>query len=61
MIAKISNSVIKKLTPGEKVYDVRDLNLKGFLIRVHPSGNMSYIPEFLQNARFGLSLFAMVF
>jgi len=36
MQAKISNSLLKTLQPQEKVYDVRDVHLKGFLIRVHP-------------------------
>lgn len=54
MIAKIGNSLIKKLIPGEKVYDVRDLNLKGFLIRVHPSGSMSYICQYKRGRRVNL-------
>jgi integrase len=54
MIAKIGNSLIKKLVPGEKVYDVRDLNLKGFLIRVHPSGSMSYICQYKRGRRVNL-------
>jgi hypothetical protein len=54
MIAKIGNSLIKKLVPGEKVYEVRDLNLKGFLIRVHPSGSMSYIYQYTRGRRINL-------
>ena len=54
MIAKIGNSLIKKLIPGEQVYDVRDLNLKGFLIRVHPSGSMSYICQYKRGHRVNL-------
>lgn len=54
MIAKIGNSLIKQLIPGEKVYDVRDINLKGFLIRVHPSGSMSYICQFKRGRRINL-------
>lgn len=54
MIAKIGNSLIKKLVPCEKVYDVRDLNLKGFLIRVHPSGSMSYICQYTRGRRINL-------
>jgi len=54
MIAKIGNSLIKKLVPGDKVYDVRDLNLKGFLIRVHPSGSMSYICQYARGRRINL-------
>ena len=54
MIAKIGNSLIKQLIPSEKVYDVRDINLKGFLIRVHPSGSMSYICQFKRGRRINL-------
>ncbi len=54
MQAKISNSLIKTLLPAEKVYDVRDLNLKGFLIRVHPSGSMSYICQYKRGRRINL-------
>ena len=54
MLAKISNSLIKTLLPEEKVYDVRDLNLKGFLIRVHPSGSMSYICQYKRGRRINL-------
>lgn len=51
MQAKISNSLIKTLVPGDKVYDVRDIHLKGFLIRVHPTGNMSYICQYQRGRR----------
>jgi site-specific recombinase XerD len=54
MIAKIGNSLIKKLVPAEKVYDVRDTHLKGFLVRVHPSGNMSYICQYKRGRRINL-------
>ncbi|MCX7115039.1 MAG: site-specific integrase [Gammaproteobacteria bacterium] len=54
MQAKISNSLIKTLLPGEKVYDVRDLHLKGFLIRVHPSGGMSYVCQYKRGRRVNL-------
>ncbi|MBA2649744.1 MAG: site-specific integrase [Legionella sp.] len=54
MITKIGNSLIKQLIPGEKVYDVRDINLKGFLIRVHPSGSMSYICQYKRGRRVNL-------
>ena len=54
MQAKINNSLLKNLIPAEKVYDVRDLNLKGFLIRVHPSGGMSYICQYKRGRRINL-------
>lgn len=42
MIAAITNSLIKTLKPHKERYDVRDKALKGFMIRVFPSGKMSY-------------------
>lgn len=54
MQAKISSALIKTLLPQEKVYDVRDIHLKGFLIRVHPSGSMSYICQYKRGHRVNL-------
>ena len=54
MLAKISNSLLKTLHPQEKVYDVRDVHLKGFIIRVHPSGSMSYICQYKRGRRINL-------
>lgn len=54
MQVRINNSLIKTLLPAEKVYDVRDINLKGFLIRVHPSGSMSYICQYKRGRRINL-------
>ena len=54
MQAKINSSLLKTLLPSEKVYDVRDHNLKGFLIRVHPSGGMSYICQYKRGRRVNL-------
>jgi len=54
MQAKISNSLIKTLLPAEKVYDVRDAHLKGFLIRVQPSGSMSYVCQYKRGRRINL-------
>ncbi|PIQ44079.1 MAG: recombinase [Gammaproteobacteria bacterium CG11_big_fil_rev_8_21_14_0_20_46_22] len=42
MIAAITNSLIKTLKPSKERYDVRDTTLKGFMVRVFPSGKMSY-------------------
>lgn len=40
--AHISVVVIKNLQPGEKPYEVVDDQIRGFLVRVQPSGNISY-------------------
>lgn len=52
MLAKISNSLIKTLVPEEKrAYDVRDISLKGFLVRVHPTGSMCYMCQYSRGGR----------
>lgn len=42
----ITESLIKKLKPSGSRYDVRDGSLKGFMIRVTPTGTMSYTVEY---------------
>tara|TARA_R110002073_G_scaffold38346_5_gene110045 strand:+ start:7786 stop:9033 length:1248 start_codon:yes stop_codon:yes gene_type:complete len=42
MQEKLSSSVIKALTPGPKPFEVVDTQIKGFLVRVQPSGRMTY-------------------
>jgi len=55
MQALIGNSTIKVLKPQDKPYEVRDTRLKGFLVRVQPSGSMSYIVEYGRGKRITLS------
>ncbi len=42
MQAKLTAQTIRSLHPGDKPYEVVDIDLKGFLLRVQPSGVMSY-------------------
>ncbi len=42
MKAKLSNRTIQALRPYDKPFEVVDLELKGFLLRVQPSGAMTY-------------------
>lgn len=42
----LTNTLISQLKPKAKTYDVRDRELKGFLVRVYPSGTMSYRCEY---------------
>lgn len=51
MQAKIGNSLVSRLTPEAKPYEVRDTQLKGFVLRVQPSGSMSYIVEYGRGKR----------
>ena len=50
MKAKINNTLIKKLLPEDKEYEVHDIDLKGFILRVFPSGTMRYVCQY-QRAR----------
>jgi len=54
MKAVIGNSLIAKLKPKEKQYDIRDVNLKGFLIRVTPTGKMSYVCQYGRGRRMNI-------
>lgn len=42
MKAKITNSLIKTLTPREGPYEVADRSMSGFLARVQPTGSVTY-------------------
>jgi integrase len=42
----ISNSLLPKLKPQCKYYEIRDQKLKGFILRVQPSGDMYYRCEY---------------
>lgn len=42
MQAKLSNSLLPKLAPKEKPYEVNDTDIKGFLLRVQPTGKITY-------------------
>jgi integrase len=52
MQAAISDRLIKSLKPDKvKPYEVRDTKIKGFLLRVQPTGSMSYYCEFKRGKR----------
>ncbi|MDX2105772.1 MAG: tyrosine-type recombinase/integrase [Candidatus Melainabacteria bacterium] len=48
---KITNRTVSKLKPQEKPYEVRDTGLKGLLLRVQPSGVMTYYFEYARGKR----------
>lgn len=54
MKALIGNSLISKLKPRSKEYDVRDTKLSGFIIRVNPSGKMSYVCQYKRGRRINI-------
>lgn len=51
MIATINNTLLKKLAPRSNSYDVRDSQIKGFMIRVYPTGRMSFKCEYTRGKR----------
>lgn len=50
----ISNSLLSKLKPESKTYDIWDTKLTGFILRVLPSGNMVYRCEYGRGRRITL-------
>ena len=46
MEAKINNSLLPKLTSDIKPYEVRDVDLKGFLVRVQPTGKLTFYCDY---------------
>jgi len=51
MKAVISNRLLKKLKPQRKPYEVRDIQLKGFIVRIQPSGITSYLVQYGRGKR----------
>lgn len=51
MKATINTSLLARLQPGEKPYDVRDDKLTGFLVRVNLSGKLLYMCEYARGKR----------
>lgn len=52
MKALINNSLLTRIASAEKQYDIWDTKLKGFILRVHPNGNMFYRCEYARGKRF---------
>jgi integrase len=51
MKQSITNALLKTLTPQAKPYEVRDTQLTGFLLRVQPTGTMTYYVEYARGQR----------
>ena len=51
MQAIISAALVKALRPSAKPFEVRDTRVKGFLLRVQPSGSMTYYAEYARGKR----------
>jgi integrase len=51
MRAMITQDLVRNLRPEAKPYEVRDPRLKGFLLRVQPTGVMTYYAEYGRGKR----------
>jgi integrase len=51
MRAVISNGLLKTIQPVAKPYEIWDSKLTGFLIRVQPSGRMTYMCQYARGKR----------
>lgn len=49
--ALITVSLVNKLKPEDKRYEVRDTELKGFMVRVSPSGVKTYAVQYKRGGR----------
>jgi integrase len=54
MKAKINNTLVKKLFPEDKEYEVHDTDLKGFILRVFPSGTMRYVCQYKRGGKINI-------
>lgn len=50
----IGNQLLRRIEPGEKPYEIHDQRMKGFLLRVQPSGVMTYIAQYRRGKRMAL-------
>ena len=60
MQAAISISVVKQLRPAAKPFEVRDTRVKGFLLRVQPSGSMTYYAEYRRGKRIAIGRYDVI-
>jgi len=51
MIRVINKQLLSQLLPEEKPYEVRDVKLTGFLLRVQPTGRKTYICQYARGRR----------
>lgn len=51
MKVRITKDFLKKIQPKSKPYEIRDADLKGFILRVQPSGVMTYIAQYARGKR----------
>ena len=50
----LTSAAVRDLAPAAKPYEMRDDRLRGFLVRVQPSGHKAYYVEYARGRRIGL-------
>lgn len=48
---RITEKIVLSAKPRNKTYDIRDANLRGFILKVHPSGQKSFYAEWDRGKR----------
>ena len=56
MLAKLSNRVMRGIKLKDKVYEIRDTQLKGLLLRVEPGGTLTYYLQYARGKRIKLDM-----
>ena len=54
MQANITADLVKKSKPEIKPYEIRDTQIKGFILRVQPSGLKTYLVEYARHKRIAI-------
>lgn len=60
MRAFIGSKLLTTLKPRDKQYDIRDSKLAGFLIRVNPSGKMTYVCQYARGRRVNIGTVGVI-
>ena len=54
MKSTIGNRLLRQIEPRDRPFEVHDQRMKGFLLRVQPSGTMSYLAQYRRGKRITL-------
>jgi hypothetical protein len=54
MKTTIGNRLLRQIVPRDKPYEIHDQRMKGFLLRVQPSGTMTYLAQYRRGKRVSL-------
>ena len=58
MKVQLTKKLIENAKPQDRPYELRDVQVKGLLLRVQPSGHKAYICEWVRGKRRTLGAFA---